>query len=419
MIETTGLGLVACLVIIAAIIPVAFVLSRRAPEIASAPILVIVAALHITFGWIRFDLLGTWAPDAGTYHTMGKAAAYAIATGTDFEYTTGKEGWPKLIGYVYYAVGPDPRPMILLASASVVAAAWLAGRTAMIVHSGRAGRYTFCFVSLWPTFFLWGDSLLRESACWILLGLTMLGWTRAILLKSLGGWFLVGVGLLGLVAVRGTLAVLLAASIIVAWVLFHALQSTGRRGLAVIIAGGAVIVGPALLTSVAANYGYSLDYLNRSRAQLSNSAETSFGVVTSYSSTSDVVVGSASLLPRALAGPFPWEWAPTGGGVLTAFDAMTWWLVLALIFRVRREVSMASIGLFVIPALGVLLPLAATSGNYGTLVRLRTLPLYLVAPLIGAAIAGITAQIRNKRAVRADVQRPNHALIAQRSKNGR
>ena len=378
------LSVISCLIVVCSVVPLAYVLSHRAPAVTTFYGFVIASVVHLLSGGIRYALLGTWAPDAGNYHKLGIIAAATYRNGGSFDYSTGKEGWPRFLGLVYWMIGPHPLSIILLASISVPVSAWLAGRSAQIIGGDRAARVAFIFVAGCPVFLIWGDSLLREAACWLMMGLALLGFlqfTRES--KKLGLWPLL-LGIAGLFAVRGTLVILLIFGLAAGLLVSTVLKRDGHRLPAVALIVALTVIGPTLITTFAGQYGFDLDSVNRSRAELSTIAHTSFGVVNNYSSINDIFIGSITSLPRAIAGPFPWEWS-LGSQLLLAADAMLWWSILYVLWVGRRGYGRRNLFLIGLPALAVLIPLAATSGNYGTLIRLRVMALYILVPLIATA----------------------------------
>lgn len=389
-------GLVGVAIIVLVTLLVGAWLCRRTPIVSFGEFSGVVM-LHLTVGIARYLAVGTGNNDAAAYHYLGIDAAHALASGTTFSYVTGKDGWPEFIGYIYLIFGVDPLPVIATASAGIPLTAWTIGQvTILTAPPGRSGneldrrnyraRLAFRIVAYWPGFMVWGDTMLRESVCWTLAAMALLGWLR-LRERRLAGVLLLAIGLAGLASVRGTLAVLVASGIVIAATLLVAVHHRGLRPIVVLVIIAALIVVPAVIAQIAGVFNLDLDFVNRSRAELASTASSSFGSVGAYSSASDVVMGTVLNLPRALAGPFPWEWSLTASGLLTAADALVWCAVLAILFRQRRMLNKQQLTTFLVPALSVLLPLAASSGNYGTMVRLRTISLVMIVPLIATAIS--------------------------------
>ena len=238
--------------------------------------------VHVLAGALRYNLFGLWAPDAQGYDRLAMEAAEAIGGDSQFTFTEGKQGWPLLLGAIYRLIGHNPLFGIVLASATVVMTAWVIAE-ATVLHSGpRAGRIAFYLIAVGPLFFLWGDSLLRESAVWFCIAITLLGRNMVAFSRQRAtGLAVVCVGIAALMTVRGTLAAILVLALALSWAATSA-NSAGRLGkpAAVGLMISIVAAGPIAISYAATHFGYDLGSINESREALARTATTSFGTVT-------------------------------------------------------------------------------------------------------------------------------------------
>ena len=191
---------------------------------------------------------------------------------------------------------------------------------------------------------------------------------------------------------RGTAAILVAAAALFTFAL------TAKNRLLPVMLGvlAMVIAGPTLMNAgeqIAG--GYDVQAINRQRAALSRSASSSFDVQ-SYDSFGGMLLASPLALLRGVFGPFPWE-LPALGVFLIA-DTLVWWLlVVCIIVGVRRIPERRLLWSLLIPALVMLIVLSITSGNYGTMTRLRYQTAVMMIPVAGHGLSLLLAQRRARR----------------------
>jgi hypothetical protein len=139
--------------------------------------------------------------------------------------------------------------------------------------------------------------------------------------------------------------------------------------------------------------GYlSIGDLGAKRSDLSSTADTtSFGGETAVEAA-DASSFLDSIL-RVAFGPYPWEWPALG--VPFAFDGLVWLTVIALTavgwWKASNRVLLL---LVVLPALAISVALMVTSGNYGTMQRLRVQTSVLLLPIAAAGLTLIESRIR-------------------------
>ena len=119
----------------------------------------------------------------------------------------------------------------------------------------------------------------------------------------------------------------------------------------------------------------------------------------------NLVYQAASLVDSALRvafGPYPWEWP--GLGAPFAFDAVCWLTVLMLaVLGWWCASNRLRLLLVVLPALALAGALMVTSGNYGTMQRLRVQTSVLLIPVASAGFTLIAARWRSRRSNRDQV----------------
>lgn len=250
--------------------------------------------------------------------------------------------------------------------------------------------------ALFPPLLLWGSLLLREAPSWLMLAVAI----RALAGLSVGArrpvlhWTTILLALLVLLSIRGTAAILLGAAALIT------VSLTGRQRVWPLLLGVivALIAGADVLQSAQEIVGgYDLETVNRQREALSRDARTSFEVTT-ISGFGGLLRASPLLLVRGAFGPLPWEMPSVG--LLLSLDAFLWWGLLALAiagFRVLPA-RRALLGI-ALPAVSLLLVLSLTSGNYGTMTRLRTQVAVIIMPLAAAGLHALLARLRGRSGV--------------------
>jgi hypothetical protein len=218
---------------------------------------------------------------------------------------------------------------------------------------------------------IWGSLLLRDAAVWLLLALAMRSLARmaARVRPSDLAWLLAAAG--GLLWFRGTLVVLLAAGAALACVV----PWRGKRSLAVLAGlGVGFVIFRARIMAILE--GQSVEGLKASREALVRDGSTAFDAAT-FTDPVSALAALPGLLPRVLFGPYPWEWpAQPLPFVLTA---VSWLVLMWLAWKGRHHVRHLSVVLG--PALVLTGVIALTSGNYGTLDRIRVQVAVMLIPL--------------------------------------
>ena len=342
-----------------------------------------------------FAAIGLWAPDAIKYHAMGQEIAEHLRGGPTpvLVVGDGKDGFPNLLGGLYWAFGPHIAIGLAVNwvahGALVTTLASVASRLALPV------RRTAWVAALFPPLLLWGGLLLRESLAWLTIAAVALG--LAIFIKAVnrrqyleGATYALG-GLLALTAIRGSGAIIIwvAAAITLA---ANARRTTILSHLALACAMLIVLV-PQTFTILE---GYlpdtsdeitieqpeevadapKSDALTQSREALSRDASTSFSGVDGDGPPS--MVGTSA---RIIVGPFPSEWNSVGLPFIA--DSALWLVVLGAtgVGTWKQRKNLRSLLILILPALLLSGALIATSGNYGTMQRLRLQSTILLIPI--------------------------------------
>lgn len=343
-------------------------------------------AIHYVASLSVYSSYGLLAPDAEYYDS---AAQSRTLGNTGVSVTTGKEGWIDILAAMYQYIGHAPQLGLIfnaiVAALTVVIVALTASVLSMPV---RVSAWLSCLL---PTSFIWSSLLLRESLIWLLLASCALGFAGIVVSKHKWRYFAaIALALPCLLSVRGTAAVLVAAAgylaIAMAYRRLAPFLALGGLGLIAITASP---IGARLYAIVG---GYSLGSVNTSRDSLSRSANTGWPTVDitgPYSALDALAVTT----PRVIFGPFPWEW-PSISPIL-ALDALVWLFILGLatygfLKHGQRRIALV----LVLPAATLLFALILTSGNYGTMQRLRLQSTVFLLPL---AAAGLVQLLRIAR----------------------
>lgn len=298
----------------------------------------------------------TTSADAILYNEQ--AQAYAV--GSVYErLTAGKEGFPRLMGWVY-AIAPSP-------ALGLVINGFFSGLTLIFVVATTrevlpgAARYAAWLVFVCPGFWFWGTLFLREPSSWLLISIAM--WSGVCLVKrstETRAWALLVVSSAALLWIRGPLALIVGGGVLAGVAL-----SRGRRISKVIGAALFALVFYLLLGDRIRQFS-QLDAIRvgQSRASLQTARSGFSGSI-------------ESTIPRVLFGPYPTEWLRVG--IKVAPDTIFMIAVLlAAVMAIRRSSRLI---VLIVPALGVAAALTVSSGNYGTLVRIRTELVILLIPM--------------------------------------
>lgn len=335
----------------------------------------------------RFNLSGVTA-DAAYYDRLAVAM---LSGGTDRGVSAGKEGFSTLLSGVYDLFGHHPILGLWLNAVAV-------GLTVCVMATvarrfDMSARATMWLTALYPAFYIWGTLLLRESITWFFLALLTLAAAGLITKGSvLGNTVLMGLAFAGLLTFRGSVAI----AVIVALIAAVVVARRGSISVYVVLAlAVAVVFLTPLADQVDAIFGrYNVEQLDASREALQRTADSAFST-----GSGGPIAAVISVLPRVLFGPFVWEVGTVGpAGII---DGLLWVaLLLTAIYGFKTATNKRALTVLVFPAVTLLMVLALTSGNYGTMVRLRVQVAIFLIPLAAAGLATWKERRRKARSSR-------------------
>lgn len=348
--------------------------------------------LHAVAAVGIFAEAGLAAPDAIHYSDQ----AEQLLTGqAGRAVTPGKELFTYLLRFVYSVAGVQPGIVIalnvLLVAAIPTLLGLIAGALGMPV---KLSTWAGAFV---PQTFLWGVLLLRESIIWFAMLLFILALAK---LYETRRWVWVPVligSLLVLAYTRGTIAIVLAvAAVIVLLIMVRSIK------VAAITVGAAVVATVAALL-ILPGFGALL-------GKFTSDSETAATVRTSSAHTSstlfhpphfgngfiDTVAAKAQALLNVSAGPLPTDHV----SLVYFADGFVWVVVLgfAIVGWVFIRPKFRALLLF-IPAALIVVSMAWTLTDYGTLIRLRLMPLLILLPLAAYGFTAAWGRIRTTEKV--------------------
>lgn len=339
-------------------------------------------AVVVATALIRYSEFGLEAPDAIYYDQI----ALAIAQGeTSSAISAGKEGLSQTLAVVYSVLGHDPVFGLWI---NAIACALMVAMVGGIAQRLDMPTKTAAWIAaVYPAFIVWGTLLLREAIVWLCLATLLfavsgivkhvgrVGWNVALLIMSF----------VALLAFRGSIGIAVLVASLAAIVLSRS-RDRKREWLTYFIVALVLVV--AYATPLSAQIEgiferYTFERVEISREALQRTGETGFAT----GSGAPFMI-AISVLPRVLAGPFIWEFSTVGtAGVI---EGALWVLLLILAIRGwMRLTDRRSANVLVVPALVLIYVLAMTSGNYGTMIRLRTQVALMLIPLAAAGLSRV------------------------------
>lgn len=316
------------------------------------------------------------APDAQYYdHIAQWRLAYWRGTmalpPTD---SSTKDGFPTVLAGLYRLMGIHLIYGALLNAILVTLAMVFIGRSCQRLGMAHLAR-PVVWLGLLPGFVLWSGLALREAGVWVLCGLILYAGTVFLEGRLLFATALTIVGVLGLATFRGTLM-----PVIVVGILGGAYLSR-RRATPLTTSATVLVIFAAVAyaaSSGAINALADPSQIDASRSALSR-ANSGFDTV-HYQSSMDALIRLPQTLPNVLFGPFPSAWS-----AINVLAPITWAVWLWLLWNaVRGFLSLGALRtrwLFVPPAAALAVVIAITSGNWGTLVRMREQVALFLVPL--------------------------------------
>lgn len=334
-----------------------------------------------------FAVTGLAAPDAIHY---SQQAVQLLGGQQGRAVTPGKELFTWLLTGTYTVFGVQPGIVIALNVLLVAAIPTLLGLTARALQmpvglSQWAG-------ALIPQTFLWGVLLLRESIIWFAMLLAVLALAKIYETRQWVWAPVLVAALIVLAYTRGTIAIVLAAAAVI--VLLLTVRSVK---IAAITVGAAVAVGlvaflilpgfGALLGKFTADSGAAAVI----RGPGSHTSSTLFHPPHFGNSVLDLVAAKGQALLNVTLGPTPLDHV----SVIYFADGLVWVVVLgfAITGMVFARPKLPAL-ILIIPAALIILSMAWTLTDYGTLIRLRLMPLLILIPLAAYGFTEAWAKVR-------------------------
>lgn len=364
-----------------------------------------------------YALSGGPVDDALGYDIFGqRLALFWQGMGPDPGTWVGKDGFPALLGGVYYVIGHAPEVGYALNAVAGGLAVIVVAATTRQMGWDRAVRPAAWAMALWPVGIVWGGALLRESIVTLLLAIASWGAVRIYHHRAASGLLAIAVTGVAMIFMRGGLAFLVLAGMPLVAVLVSNLRgraSAGRLVLAGAVSGVA-LVAVFLLSSYfesAITLRYEASILNDTNQGTSSFGQAGLG----GTFVAQSLTGHALRVPVTAFGPFPWQ--VTNLSLAQAFiDAALWFLVWAFAIyatvRIRPRIAGA---LFLFPTAALIIALAANAGNFGLIIRLRGQALALIAPLAAMGFVYWRDHRAERKAEKARRARPGLRVSAPRA----
>jgi len=393
-------AMLAALALAGAILVVVLAFQRSVPASVRACAMVAFVG-HLVVGGLLYSAGWAADSDAATYHaTAVKLMEHWQGNDAMPRLVDGKLGWTYLLAGLYYVATPA-------LSYGVVVNAAAMGLLPLLVYWATAGfgrpdvgRVAALLSILVPGYWVWGALPLREAIVLLALAGSALATSRLLTGSARARWFFtLAAFLLLLLAFRGSMALLVAVSLAVGMAAValgrRAEGRLGKYGLLVILL--MVVVGQVAL--VGASSQLNVERITAVRSAQATDTTTAIGsaalggpqVTDGFGGLAQL---SLSVLPNVALGPFPWELS--GNASILLVDTFFWWVILGLTISGLRSPDGRRLARIYLPTvLGLFVALALYSGNYGTMVRLRSQAYPFIIPIAAVALAGA----RPKRAL--------------------
>lgn len=327
------------------------------------------------------------AADGPTYDRQAMGIAGVLnGTATDVTITSGKEGWPALLGGVYYLIGRVPFVGIIINCAATAIAAIFVAKTAQIIWGGFSTRRVLLGFLVSPLVLFLGPSLMREALCWM--GVAMVICALAMIRASARhGLLLFVAGETVLFFIRSTLSVLILVGVGIAALFIFCLLRKHYLTL-VFLTIGVVLSGVYLLEPLLASLGQTEEFIRANRQYISEDATTGFPSSELGSGPIGFLRAALEIAPRLFVGPYPWEIELSFVWGWVVLNTVVW--IAALVLVCRRAVSLprrSDSAVLLLGAALVLFGMALSLTNYGIVIRMRGIPYIMLLPLFVAQVS--------------------------------
>ncbi len=377
-------------------------------------IFLVALLLRLAFGLFIhvYELREFFGGDAFTYDAYGVQIADVIAGKalvTDSfsvrAMSTGTPGWGIhfLTGFIYYIFGPN-----LLAAQSLVGAIGAATAPLLyycakqIFNNSRVGTISAMLYAMFPAAVVWSSQLLKDGLMVFLLVVSM---TMVLAIQKRFSWPTIITllsALAGIIALRFYIFYLVAISVVGALVIGRAKDSASLvRGFAVLFIIAVGLIGSGAIRTASDNlqkFG-DIELLQRSRKDLSKSADSGFGGDVDISTTEGALTNLPTGFSYLMFAPFPWE-ATSLRQSVTIPETLIWWamfpiMLMGLAFTLRSRLRPS------IPVLTftIMLTLAYSvmQGNVGTAYRQRIQIQVFLFMFVAAGVVLLLERSENNR----------------------
>ena len=275
-----------------------------------------------------------------------------------------------------------------------------------VFNNRRVARVAGFAVAFYPSLVLWSSQGLKDGPTVFFLALSILATLKLGQKLSIRYLAILLVALLGVLAFRFYVFYMMLAAIVGTFVIgmrAFTVQSMARQFVIVLVIGLSFTYFGVTRYATAQfeTYG-NLEQLNRSRQNLSSSAQSGFGQDVDVSTTSGALTTIPSGLVYLLFAPFPWQLGSLRQS-LTLPEMVVWWaafplLILGAWFSLKYRLrQMAPILIFTSM---LTLAYSVFQGNVGTAYRQRAqiLVFYFIFVAVGSVLVKEKRDERRRRA---------------------
>jgi hypothetical protein len=275
-----------------------------------------------------------------------------------------------------------------------------------IFRNQRVARYTAWLVAFYPSLVLWSSQGLKDAPIVFLLALAMLATLKLGEQFSTKYLIVLTGAMLGLLSLRFYIFYMIAAAIGGSFVVGMK-KVTGTnvaRQVLILVAMGLAMTYLGVLRTAGTQLSYfaNLEAVNRSRGDLVQSAQSSFGKEVDVSTTS----GALSAIPLGIVyllfAPFPWQLANLRQSI-TLPEMLLWWscfplLILGLGFTLKYRLRQ-SLPILLFTTM-LTLAYSIFQGNVGTAYRQRSqlLVFYFIFVAVGFVLLRERKEDRERQA---------------------
>ncbi|MDD2857894.1 MAG: hypothetical protein PHU75_04380 [Candidatus Nanopelagicales bacterium] len=341
-------------------------------------------SLHIAVSAFLLYYYGVGAigPDAGSYNALANQLADSISgQSSGLTYVEGKEGWLYVLAILYVTFGKAPEiGLIVIATLMGIVPAIMASASRMMGWEASA-RLAAWIAVLLPSLVIWPSSILREGPSIFLLSLMVLAVGMFHRNRPLPAGVLLILATATMMWIRPPIGIAAFLGIAIAVAFAPWRRTSGVMGTLIFLAPAALALPFGL---VRGSSQFSLSAAGTLRENLAAGASTSTGATAEgWDTVGGALMSMVRDLPAASFGPLPWEmlrqpWQLAVDGV--SFIVLAVFVVIALRSRITRSEAIT----LVLPAIAVLLVVAAAFGNYGFVVRQRSQAVPFIIPVAAA-----------------------------------